>query len=111
MKTVILSAAILGILTGGILYYAQHKQTNRTITIENSKKNAPALTYDIPVKHPSWKDVLVPVKNETGRVQRKGVNDYATILELKPDSITIAWDNWGTETFVKQQDGTYTLKK
>ena len=111
MKTVILSAAILGVLTGGILYYAQYKQESQSINIEKSLKNAPTLTYDIPVKHPAWQDVLIPVENEAGRVQRKNMVDYATILELKPNFITVTWDNWGTETFEKQKDGIYTLKK
>ncbi len=106
MKTIITFAVILGILSGGIYYYVQQKHDVNAVI---QQQETPVLTYNIPVNHPSWKDTLVPVQNEPGRVKRKSGNDYATILELTPDLITISWDRWGIETFKKNSDGTYKL--
>lgn len=108
MKTFITFAVVLGILTGGIYYYIQQK------TIENQEveqqKNL-VLTNEIPVQHPSWKDKFVAIPNEPGRMKRESGEDYATILELTPDSITVSWDRWGIETFKKDSDGIYKLLK
>lgn len=106
MKTIITFAVILGILSGGIYYYVQQKNdVNNAV----EQQDVHVLTYNIPVKHPSWSDKLVPISSEPGRVKREAGNDYATILELTPDLITVSWDRWGIETFKKGADGTYTL--
>lgn len=103
MKKVVLFAVILGILTGGIIFYAQKMQEEVV-----SQKAAYQLKTEIQIAHPSWSDVLVN-DTEPGRVYRKTNVDYATIIDMTDDSITIEWDRWGVEKFVKDKDGSYRL--
>ncbi len=109
MKTIITFAVILGILCGGIYYYEQIKKSD--ITNPVSLQNIASLQNEITINHPSWSDTLVPVQNEPGRVKRKDGGDFATIVELKPNSITISWDNWGIETFEKNENNIYVFKE
>ncbi len=98
MKKIITFAVILGVLTGGIIFYATRKiEENSTIT---APKVLPA---EIVVSQGQWKDTLVPDR-EPGRVYRKGNKDAATIVDLTDDTIVVDWDNWGVETFKKDQD-------
>lgn len=108
MKTVILFAVILGVLSGGVYYYVQQKTPTNVI---EEQQNIPSLSEPITVKHPQWKDQLLPVQGEPGRVKREANSDYATILELTPDSITISWDRWGIETFKKNKEGIFVFVK
>lgn len=103
MKKIILFAVVLGVLTGGIIFYAQRMQeeTAPQVVIHQLKQ-------EIQIAHPKWNDVFVN-DAEPGRIYRKKTKEYATILELTDNSITIEWDRWGVEKFVKDKDGTYKL--
>lgn len=103
MKKIILFAVVLGVLTGGIIFYAQKMQeeTVPQVVVQQLKQ-------EIQIVHPKWKDVFVN-DVEPGRIYRKKTKEYATILELTDNSITIEWDRWGVEKFVKDKDGSYRL--
>lgn len=103
MKNVILFVAILGILTGGIVFYAQKTQEN---VVPLAKVYQ--LKEEIKVVHSKWEDTFVN-DDEPGRIYRKENKDYATILDMTDDSVTIEWDRWGVEKFVKDTDGSYKL--
>ena len=98
MKKIIIFAVILGVLTGGIIFYTMRKAEEESAMI--APKVLPA---SISVEQGSWSDMLVPDK-EPGRVYRKGNSDMATIMDLTDDTIVIDWDNWGIETFKKDQN-------
>ena len=63
----------------------------------------------IRIDHPEWQDYFV-FESET-RGYRYSIRDYATILERTSDKIKVKWDKWGTETFMRQSDGSYIFKK
>lgn len=105
MKKIITFAVVLGILTGGIVFYTMRMQ-ERAVQ-ENVVKS---LSKEIQLVHSAWKDSLVPDAEE-GRVYRKANKDMATIVELTDSIITIDWDGWGVETFEKDAEGNWKLKK
>ena len=98
MKKIIVFAVILGVLTGGIIFYTMRKAEEESAII--APKVLPAA---ISVEQGHWKDMLVPDK-EPGRIHRQANNDAASILDLTDDTIVIDWDNWGIETFKKDQN-------
>ena len=53
-------------------------------------------------QHAAWKDTLV----ETGknRLCRQGNNDCATVIRRSPELLTLRWDKWGEESFIKKND-------
>lgn len=62
----------------------------------------PAYAEAITVVHPSWTDVLL--FKENNKICRSHNNDCATIKKRTPDIITLKWENWGEETFIRQND-------
>lgn len=56
------------------------------------------------VKHKHWRDDLF--QKEKGIYCRIAVDDCGK-GELKDNTFSICWDNWGCETFVKKEDGVY----
>lgn len=103
MKKIITFAVILGVLTGGILYYAMRKMED-----QSKARDLKSLPTEISVNQGQWKDILVPDKEEIGRVYRKANTDYATIVSLTDDTLVLDWDNWGTETFKKDKNNVWT---
>lgn len=90
---------ILVIITGTALFI-----------VEKQKMAIPQEEVVITFKHPSWTDeMILEGKNRIYRNSLPG--EKATVVEKTDNSFTLVWDNWGTETFVKQADGTYTLQK
>ena len=61
------------------------------------------------IVHPFWNDYLV--FDDEARIHRFQTNHKATSLEKNTNYITIKWDDWGVETFVKNKDNIYYLKK
>jgi hypothetical protein len=58
-----------------------------------------------------WQDtVLISFKHKVA-VRSGGAQDAATVVRYDKGSITLKWDRWAEETFVKQQDGTYRSTK
>lgn len=58
-----------------------------------------------------WQDtVLISFKHKVA-VRSGGAQDAATVVRYDKDSITLKWDRWAEEIFVKQQDGTYRSTK
>lgn len=96
MKKIIVFAIVLGVLTGGIIFYTMRKAEEEVDVI--APKSLPT---EISVEQGRWSDILVPDK-EPGRVYRKSNKDAATIVELTNDTIVIDWDNWGVEAFHKE---------
>ncbi len=105
MKKIIIFAVVLGVLTGGIIFYTMNKAEEESNII--APKILPA---EISVEQGLWKDTLVPDK-EPGRVYRKANKDAATIVELTNDTIVVDWDNWGVETFKKDQNNIWKREK
>ena len=106
MKTVITVAVILGVLSGGIYYYVQQKSVD---SVFMEQQSIPSLSEPVAAEHTMWKDRFVPIQGEPGRVKRESNDDYATILELTPDSITVSWDKWGIEIFKKNEKGVFVF--
>lgn len=60
------------------------------------------------VIHPSWNDAFI-IKD--GRVCRELVSKECGVLVSRTDSeVTVKWDRWATETFVKNKEGIWVLK-
>ena len=58
-----------------------------------------------------WQDtVLISFKHKVA-VRSGGAQDAATVVRYDKGSITLKWDRWAEENFVKQQDGTYRSTK
>lgn len=60
------------------------------------------------IKHPQWNDFLVI--DTPDAAHRHNTGDKARIINQTPSHIMLKWDRWGTETFVKQSNGTYTFE-
>lgn len=45
------------------------------------------------------------------RLVNLGISDWGNVIEKTNDFIKVQWDNWGTEKFVKQKDGSYKLSE
>ncbi len=101
MKKIITFAIVLGVLTGGIIFYSMRKLEDESLAV--SPKSLPA---EISVHHGSWDDILVPDK-EPSRVYRKSNQDMATVIDLSDDTIVVDWDNWGIETFKKDESNVW----
>ena len=54
--------------------------------------------------------MLISFKHKVA-VRSGGTQDAATVVRYDKDSITLKWDRWAEEIFVKQQDGTYRSTK
>lgn len=58
----------------------------------------------VTLEHTYWKDTL----RIAGSVAcRAGVYDAATVIKFNDDVVCLKWHQWGDETFVKQNDGSY----
>lgn len=65
--------------------------------------------YQIQLKHPFWTDSLLIKEKRVSRVN--AVGELGKIVHQTKESLTIKWDKWGQETFVRGKDGVYTLKE
>ena len=92
---------------------AQSEGISKILNVEKLKNYINTLNCPpdsaLHVIHTSWNDYLV--FDEEKRIHRFQTNDEATILEKTTNHITIKWDNWGIETFVKDKNDTYHLNK
>ena len=61
----------------------------------------------IRVFHPNWRTVNTLKFVTTDRVIRTRSGDAATVLEFDDDLLVLRWDDFGTETFVKDESGIY----
>ena len=65
---------------------------------------------DIIFRNVGWQDQMI--SEGENRLYRLSIpTEKATITERTENSITVKWDRWGTELFVKQDDGTYLIQK
>ena len=54
-----------------------------------------------------WSDtVLISFKHKVA-VRSSGTKDAGTVVRYDQDSITVKWDRWKEDTFVRQPQGTY----
>lgn len=90
---------ILVVLTGTALF-----------VVEKQKMNLPQDDTILTFQHPSWTDDMI-LEGENRIYRASMPSETASIVEKTGNSFTLAWDNWGTETFIKQPDGTYILQK
>lgn len=58
-----------------------------------------------------WHDVVLISFKHKVAVRSGGHKDSASVLHYDKDSITVKWDRWGEETFVRQADGSYRASK
>ena len=56
------------------------------------------------IRHPYWES---PFRLFNGSGVRLDINDAFTILEFDGDTLLVKWDNYGTEKFVRQEDGLF----
>ena len=62
------------------------------------------------VQHRLWEGTVVINKDKT-RIRRMGVVDEGgSIIAYSPDKITVKWDNWSKETFVRRKDGVFEVQ-
>ncbi len=58
--------------------------------------------------HPEWHDLLQILGNRATRITR---DDHASVIAFTPDRLTIRWDQWGEETYLRQPSGFYLLQR
>lgn len=56
------------------------------------------------ISHPQWTDQFQMTEKRGRRLHR---NDHATILQHDESKLVLKWDNWGTEEFLKMEEGKY----
>ena len=62
------------------------------------------------VQHRMWAGTIAINKDKT-RIRRMGILDESgAILSYSPDKITVKWDKWGEETFIRQEDGVFEVQ-
>ncbi len=59
--------------------------------------------------HNNWKGSVLLFQGRARRLDKSG--DEATVDFSSSDKITLTWDNWGTETFVRQTPGVYKFQE
>ena len=67
----------------------------------------PLLEFVMTLFHPYWTDSLVILGN---RARRITCGDEAEVLDISENAVTLRWDHWGTERFVKDSRGAYVLE-
>lgn len=108
MLFIILLIMLIAILIGYTIAKKNYDPLQRLIFETNQKQID--MTIPVQFQHPDWTDTMILEGNN--RMYRESILDYATIIERTPDSYTIKWDKWGTETFKKDpQDGIYKKVK
>lgn len=74
----------------------------------SSQGNVPApdlLPVDtVLISHPQWTDQFQMNEKRGRRLHR---NDHATILQHDENKLVLKWDNWGTEEFLRMEEGKY----
>ena len=73
----------------------------RNWRISTSRANAESL---MEISHPQWYDIVRVFDGRACRFQR---NDWADVLSLTDEEVTYKWDQWGTETFRRKEDGSF----
>ena len=69
--------------------------------------NVPVLSQPgrtITISHPQWNDEFRITHSRGCRLHR---NDHATILQHDENKLVLKWDNWGTEEFLRMEEGKY----
>lgn len=56
------------------------------------------------ISHPQWTDQFQMNEKRGRRLHR---NDHATILQHDENKLVLKWDNWGTEEFLRMEEGKY----
>lgn len=87
-------------VTRGDLVEGTFRQTNSAVT-----HNPADYEYVLGLSHREWSDAFCVFGTRGFRV---GNGDAATVLAMTPELITLKWDKWGTETFARRADGSYT---
>ncbi len=57
--------------------------------------------------HPEWDDTVIISDNRLIRSNK----DSATVLHYDDKKLTVQWDNWGKETFIRDRKGVYKFSK
>jgi len=65
------------------------------------------LPETIQVFHPDWGEVNTLKFVTTDRIVRKWSGDAATVLDFDDERLTLRWDDFGTETFIRGDNGVY----
>ena len=74
--------------------------------------NCPILPQETEIKlrHKNWNG-RAAVNEAKTRVRRLGITDESgSIVSYSPDKITVKWDKWGKETFIRQEDGVFEVQ-
>ena len=58
-----------------------------------------------------WQDTVALSFIHKIAVRRNGSKDAASIVRFDKNSITLKWDSYGEETFIRQQNGSYIISK
>lgn len=58
-----------------------------------------------------WQDTVALSFIHRIAVRKGGQKDAATIVRFDKNSITLKWDTYGEETFIRQQDGSYVISR
>ncbi len=98
-KLYFIALCFLVIVTAGYLWHVEQRRTTYFPPEE------PTIIF----RNTGWQDQMV-LQGEN-RIYRSSIpTETATIIERTGNSFTVKWDNWGTEIFVKQDDGTYLIQ-
>ena len=90
------------VMRGGLLDQ-QFIVRNRSVSTDPANHE-----HILELHHPEWHDLLQIIGNRATRITR---DDHANVLSFTSDSITVHWDKWGEETYIKQPSGFYLYRK
>lgn len=88
-------------------FWLMMREANKNKNIVNQKTLEQTVSASCPAnldnalltKHPYWEDLLI--RESDKRFIRFSSQDTASVVDETPDSLTLKWDNYGTETFIK----------
>ena len=89
----------------------ENKKFQELVDQKKAKEHMLSICPQVPafyVKHPDWNDYLIP--DNDGRIHRFNFNISGTLLKQDDNSFTLKWDDWGEETFEKDDLGIYRKK-
>jgi hypothetical protein len=99
-KIYLISLCILSILAAIYLWRVENQ---KTIYLPQKE---PTIIF----RNTGWEDQMI-IKDKNKIYRASIPTETATIVERTDNFFTLKWDNWGTEVFVKQDDGTYLIQK
>lgn len=93
-----------------------HKDNSKLIEGERIRNQIRERSHEIRTKKlrfagPGWQDTVSISFEHKVAVRNGGSKDAATVVRFDKNSITLKWDKYGEETFIRQPDGLFKVNK